>query len=463
MSALLQTISPVDGAVYIERPYSTDVDIRNALALSVIAQSQWQKTDIKERKAICQKAVKAIIDNQAIISEEISWQMGRPIQYAPAEIRGFVERARYMIDIASQKLEDIKVAELLGFTRYIQRLPVGVVFTVVPWNFPYLTAVNSIIPAIMAGNAVIMKPSSQTPLTGERFADAFKIAGLPKGLFHSLLLTHEATEKVIQASEVNYVSFTGSISGGQFVEQAAAGRFIDVGLELGGKDPAYVRADVNIDHAIENLVDGAFFNSGQSCCGIERIYVHQDVYDKFVGGFVSQVKKYQLGNPLNSNTTLGPMARTELAELVRTQIQEAQKKGAKTCIDKNMFKEDKPFSPYLAPQVLLDVDHSMSLMKEENFGPVVGIMKVFSDDEAIRLMNDSQYGLTASVWTQDEEMAIEIGNKIQTGTWFMNRCDYLDPAMAWTGVNQSGKGCSLSEVGYERLTRPKSFHLRTRL
>ena len=429
MSAMLQTISPVDGVVYVERPYSTDVDIKNALFLSVKAQLDWQKTDIHERKSICQKAVKALMDNQVIISEEISWQMGRPIQYAPAEIRGFVERARYMIDIASQKLEDIKVAELLGFTRYIQRLPVGVVFTVVPWNFPYLTAVNSIIPAIMAGNVVIMKPSSQTPLTGERFADAFKIAGLPKGLFHSLLLTHEATEKVIQASEVNYVSFTGSISGGQFVEQAAAGRFIDVGLELGGKDPAYVRADVNIDHAIENLVDGAFFNSGQSCCGIERIYVHQDVYDKFVDGFVSQVKKYQLGNPLNSNTTLGPMARTELAELVRTQIQEAQKKGAKTCIDKNMFKEDKPFSPYLAPQVLLDVDHSMSLMKEENFGPVVGIMKVFSDDEAIRLMNDSQYGLTASVWTQDEEMAIEIGNKIQTGTWFMNRCDYLDPAM----------------------------------
>ncbi len=463
MSVLLQTISPVDGAVYVERPYSTDVDVKNALALSVSAQSEWQKTDVKERKAICQKAVKAIMDNQTIISEEISWQMGRPIQHAPGEIRGFVERARYMIDIASQKLENIKVGELLGFTRYIQRVPVGVVFSVVPWNFPYLTAVNSIIPAIMAGNAVIMKPSSQTPLTGERLADAFQTAGLPKGLFHSLLLTHEATKKVIQAHEVNYVSFTGSVSGGQFVEQTAAGRFIDVGLELGGKDPAYVRPDVNIDHAIENLVDGVFFNSGQSCCGVERIYVHQDVYDKFVDGFVSQVKKYQLGNPLDSNTTLGPMVRTELAEVVRTHVQEAVKKGAKTCIDKNMYKADKPFSPYLAPQVLLDVDHSMTLMKEESFGPVVGIMKVFSDDEAIRFMNDSKYGLTASVWTQDEKMAIEIGNKVQTGTWFMNRCDYLDPAMAWTGVNQSGKGCSLSEVGYEKLTRPKSFHLRTQL
>jgi len=463
MSKTLQTISPIDGAVYVERPYSTDADINNALALSVIAQAEWKKTDLNIRKAICQKAVKSIMDNQTIISEEISRQMGRPIQYTPGEVRGFVERARYMIDIAGSKLENIKVGELQGFTRYIQREPVGVVFTIVPWNFPYLTAVNSIIPAIMAGNAVIMKPSSQTPLTGERLVEAFASAGLPKGLFHSLLLTHDATKKIIQADQVNYVSFTGSVAGGQFVEQAAAGRFIDVGLELGGKDPAYVRADVNIDHAVENLVDGVYFNSGQSCCGIERIYVHQDVYDNFVDGFVSQVKKYKLGNPLDLNTTLGPMVRTELAEKVRNQIQEAVKKGAKTCIDKNQFKEDKPFSPYLSPQVVLEVDHSMKLMTEENFGPVVGIMKVFSDDEAIRFMNDSQYGLTASVWTQDEQAAIEIGNKIQTGTWFMNRCDYLDPAMAWSGVKHSGKGCSLSELGYEKLTRPKSFHLRTKL
>jgi len=463
MSAMLQTISPVDGVVYVERPYSTDVDIKNALFLSVKAQLDWQKTDIHERKSICQKAVKALMDNQVIISEEISWQMGRPIQYTPGEVRGFVERARYMIDIAKQKLENIKAGELPGFMRYIQRVPVGVVFTIVPWNYPYFTAVNSIIPAIMAGNAVIMKPSSQTPLTGERLAGAFKTAGLPDGVFQSLLLTHEATEKIIKANEINFVAFTGSISGGQFIEQAAAGRFIDVGLELGGKDAAYVRADVNIDHAIDNLVDGAYFNSGQSCCGIERIYVHQEVYEKFVEGFVSRVKKYQLGNPLDSNTTLGPMVRTELAEIVRKQIQEAVKKGAKTCVDTKMFKADKPFSPYLAPQVLLDVDHSMTLMTEETFGPVVGIMKVFSDDEAIRFMNDSKYGLTASVWTQDEKMAIDIGNKVQTGTWFMNRCDYLDPAMAWSGIKQSGKGCTLSEVGYERLTRTKSFHLRTQV
>lgn len=461
MSETLQVKSPVDGSIYVEREFSSEADISDSLANSVRAQSQWKRTSLEDRKAICLRAVDALLEKQLELSEEISWQMGRPVRYTPGEINGFAERARVMIDIAQHKLPGITLPEKAGFTRYIERAPLGVVLSIAPWNYPYLTAVNSVIPAIMAGNTVIMKPSSQTPLTAERIGEAFDSAGLPKGVFQFLLLSHNATERVIQSDQINYIAFTGSVSGGRRVEQAAAGRFVDVGLELGGKDPAYVRADADIEFAIDNLVDGAYFNSGQSCCGIERIYVHEDIYDEFVEGFIHRVKEYQLGNPLEPDTTLGPMASSKAAETVRQQIQEAIERGATACIDANDFPLDQQQGAYLAPQVLLNVDHSMQVMTEETFGPVAGIMKVASDEAAIDLMNDSQYGLTASVWTRDQQAAIAIGRQTDTGTWFMNRCDCLDPELAWTGVKNSGKGCTLSEVGYEKLTRPKSFHLRT--
>jgi acyl-CoA reductase-like NAD-dependent aldehyde dehydrogenase len=398
------------------------------------------------------------------IALELSWQMGRPIQYTPFEIkRGFAERSSYMISIAEKALADIAVEPKEGFTRFIRREPLGVVFTVAPWNYPYLTSVNSIIPALMAGNTVLLKHAAQTPLCAERYFEAAKAVGMPEGVFQYLHLTHDDVAKVIADERVAFVAFTGSVSGGHGVQQAASSRFIATGLELGGKDPAYVRADANLPHAIENLVDGSFFNSGQSCCGIERIYVHRDVYSQFLEGFVELTKQYKLGNPLDANTTLGPMVRTSAADFVRGQIFDAIDGGAKLLIDPKLFPEGKEGTPYLAPQVLVNVDHGMRVMSEETFGPVVGIMQVTSDEEALYLMNDSQYGLTASVWTLDEDAAINIGNQLNTGTVYMNRCDYLDPALAWTGVKDSGRGCTLSTLGYEALTRPKSFHLRSKL
>ncbi|MCJ7773570.1 MAG: aldehyde dehydrogenase family protein, partial [Desulfobacterales bacterium] len=397
------------------------------------------------------------------IAQELTRQMGRPIRYTPLEVKGFEERARYMISIARASLADIMIEPKAGFTRYIRKEPLKVVFVIAPWNYPYLTAVNSIIPALLAGNTVILKHSSQTPLCAERIMQACNEAGFPKGIFQFLHLSHADTSRVIEDERVNFVSFTGSVSGGHSIQKSASQRFIGTGLELGGKDPAYVRHDVNIEHAIENLTDGAFFNSGQSCCGIERIYVHEKVYDHFVEGVVEIVKKYHLDNPLNKETTLGPMVRTAAADFVRDQIHEALQKGAKTLIDPKSFPADKKGTPYLAPQVMVNVNHSMRIMTEESFGPVVGIMKVKGDEEAIALMNDSEYGLTASVWTTDTQAAISIGERVDTGTWFMNRCDYLDPALAWTGIKHSGRGCTLSRVGYEHLTRPKSFHLRTTL
>ncbi|WP_341363976.1 aldehyde dehydrogenase family protein [Thalassospira sp. SN3W] len=463
MSESLRTISPVDGSVYVERPLAGAAEINKVLDVARAAQAEWRNVPVATRQEILRKAVAAFVAKKDEIAAEISWQMGRPISQAGGEVNGFKERADYMIDIAPEALGDYNPGEKPGFNRFIRRDPLGVVAIIAPWNFPYLTAVNGVVPALMAGNAVVLKHSHQTPLCAERFAEAFEAAGLPKGLFQYLHLSHADAEKLMGDIRVDFVNFTGSVPGGHAVQKAVGGKFIATGMELGGKDPAYLRSDVNIDHAVENVIDGAFFNSGQSCCGIERIYAHESVFDAFVEKAADLVSQYRLGSPIDTETNLGPMVRASSAAFVRGQIADAIRDGAKALIDPSKFAANKEGTPYLAPQVLINVDHSMRVMSEESFGPVVGIMKVTSDEEAIALMNDSEFGLTASIWTADEDAALSIGDRLQTGTVFMNRADYLDPALAWTGVKNSGRGCTLSKLGYESLTRPKSFHLRTKI
>ena len=459
----IRLISPVDGSVYAERPLIGSAGLEQALQEATQAQRAWRELSIEQRASYCLKVVEAMLAMQDEIVPELAWQMGRPVRYGAGELRGFEERARYMVGIAARALADVVPPQKDGFRRYIRREPLGTVLVIAPWNYPYLTAVNAIIPALMAGNAVLLKHASQTLLVGERFALAFERAGLPHGLFRNLVLDHGQTATLIASGQVQQVNFTGSVNGGKLMESAAAGHFIGVGLELGGKDPAYVRADANLTHAVENLVDGAFFNSGQSCCGIERIYVDQALYPAFVDGFVELTRQYVLGNPLKETTTLGPLVRAQAAEFVRGQIAEARAKGARALIDSSHFAGDAPGTPYLAPQVLTEVNHQMAVMREESFGPVVGIMPVASEAEAIALMNDSPYGLSAAIWTSDLDAAERIGGQLETGTVFMNRCDYLDPALAWTGVKHTGRGATLSSLGYEHLTRPKSFHLRHQL
>ncbi len=462
MADMLRTISPVDGRVYVERPLATAADIAGALAAAIAARSAWRRTPVAERSAICRRFVEAVVAKTPVLADEITWQMGRPIAQSPREIEGgFQERARHMIAIAPSALADIALDPKPGFRRFIRREPLGVVLTIAPWNYPYLTAVNSVVPAILAGNVVILRHSAQTPLCAERFAEGFAAAGLPAGVFQHLHASHADTERLIRTPGIDFVAFTGSVAAGHAVQRAAAERCVAVGLELGGKDPAYVRPDADLGHAVANLVDGAFFNTGQSCCGIERIYVHADVYGEFVEAYVAETRRYRLGNPLDAETTLGPMVTAAAADFVRGQIAAAVAAGARALIDSREFPADRSGTPYLAPQVLVDVDHSMRVMTEESFGPVVGIMRVTSDERAIALMNDSAFGLTASIWAHDVDAAVAIGDRIETGTWFLNRCDYLDPALAWTGVKDSGRGCTLSRLGYEALTRPKSFHLRT--
>ncbi|MDI5921286.1 aldehyde dehydrogenase family protein [Halomonas sp. LR5S13] len=458
--AIQRTISPVDGSVYVEREQASAAAIEAALERAVAAQRAWREVPLDERARLCSRMVDAFVARRDVLAEELTWQMGRPIAAAAGEVGGFEERARTMIALAEEALAPIHLAEKPGFTRYITREPLGVSLVVAPWNYPYMTAVNALVPAIIAGNSVLLKHSAQTPLCAERLQQACDEAGLPAGVFQHLHLSHADTEALIRDPRVDHVAFTGSLAGGAMVERNAAGRFIATGLELGGKDPAYVRADVDLDAAVEGVMDGAFFNSGQSCCAIERLYVDASIHDAFVERSVAWVRQLRLGNPTDPATTLGPLIRPAAADFVRGQVEEAVAAGATAWIDPGDYPLSVPGSAYLAPQLLTGVDHTMRVMTEENFGPVVGVMPVADDEAAIALMNDSAFGLTAAVFTRDLVAGEAIARRLEAGTVFTNRCDTLDPELAWTGVKCSGRGCSLSRLGYETLTRPKSFHLK---
>ncbi|WSH63618.1 aldehyde dehydrogenase family protein [Rhizobium ruizarguesonis] len=456
--AMIQCISPVDGSVYAERAALSLDAAKDVVARARKAQKAWAKRPLEERVQLVLKGAAQLNEMSDVVVPELAWQMGRPVKYG-GEYKGFNERSNYVASIAADALAPVIVEESERFERRIEREAHGVVFVVAPWNYPYMTAINTIAPALMAGNTVVLKHASQTLLVGERLVQAFIEAGVPEDVFQNVFLDHETTSALIAAGSFNFVNFTGSVEGGRSMEQAAAGTFTGLGLELGGKDPGYVMEDADLEAAVDTLMDGATYNSGQCCCGIERIYVHESLYDAFVEKSVAWVSNYKLGNPLDPDTSLGPMAHKRFAKVVREQIADAISKGAKALVDPKLFPQDDG-GAYLAPQILVDVDHSMAFMREETFGPAVGIMKVKSDEEALALMNDSQYGLTASLWTRDVERAGRLGREIETGTVFMNRADYLDPALCWTGVKETGRGGSLSIIGFHNLTRPKSFHLK---
>ncbi|MEX3316125.1 aldehyde dehydrogenase family protein [Sulfitobacter sp. PS-8MA] len=452
----VKCISPIDGSVYAERETLSMEAAQDTVARACKAQKAWAARPLQERVDLVMGALKEIENSTDRMTEELAHQMGRPVRYG-GEFGGLQERTSHMAKIADEALAPKVIEDSDAFSRKILREPHGVVFVVAPWNYPYMTANNTIAPALIAGNAVILKHASQTILVGEHLADAYRAAGVPEDVFQNVVLSHDTTSALIADNAFDFVNFTGSVGGGQAMERAAAGTFTGVATELGGKDPAYVRADANLDAAVDGVMDGAMFNAGQCCCGIERIYVHESLYDAFVEKAVAWVNKLTLGNPLEEATTLGPMANVRFADEVRAQIDEAVAEGATAHIEK-MPADDG--GAYLTPQVLTDVTHKMRVMRDESFGPVVGIMPVKDDEEAIALMNDSQFGLTAAIFTADAEAAEAIGQRLETGTVFMNRADYLDPALCWTGCKQTGRGAGLSELGYHALTRPKSYHLK---
>ena len=453
-------ITPVDGSVYCSVDIHSMTQIHETIEAAKTAQPLWEKTPLAERKQYLTNMVENLTAMSHEIATELAWQMGRPASQGVGEPNGFAERVNYMCSIAEQKLGNIIPEPEANCNLYMKRKPLGVLALLSPWNYPYLTVANVLAPALLAGNTVILKHSLQTPLVAERILTAAKQAGFPEGVFQIVHIGHGDTAKMIAHDDIAGVYFTGSVEAGKKVQQALTHKFVPCGLELGGKDPAYVRADADVDWVAENLVDGAFFNSGQSCCGIERIYVHENVYEQFIAKAVEVTKTYKLGNPLEDGITIGPMVKKEAADFARGQIAEAVSQGAKTLIDESLFPLSQSGTAYLAPQILVDVNHAMRVMHEESFAPIVGIMKVSSDAEAIELMNDSDLGLTASIWTENINEGEQLVDKINTGTAFINRCDYLNPKLAWTGVKNTGRGVSLSELGFGEVTRIQSYYIR---
>ncbi len=455
---VLKCISPIDGGVFAERPVMGLDEVRAGLSRARTAQKKWAAKPLADRVAAVEAGVEALGAMGDEVVTELAHMMGRPVRYG-GEFGGVKERAGYMAGIAESALAPIVTEDSDAFERRILREPHGVVFVIAPWNYPYLTAINTVAPALIAGNAVVIKHATQTLLAGERMVRAFTNAGIPEDLFQNVFLDHATSEALIAERAFDFINFTGSVGGGRAIEKAAAGTFTPLGLELGGKDPGYVMDDADLDWAVDTLMDAALFNSGQCCCGIERIYVAETLYDAFVEKAVAWASKLKLGNPLDAETTIGPMANVRFAATVRAQIEDALSKGARGLVDLALFPADDG-GAYLAPQILVDVNHNMEVMREESFGPVVGIMPVTDDEEAIALMNDCKYGLTASLWTSNPERAAQIGARIETGTVFMNRADYLDPSLCWTGCKETGRGGALSVIGFHNLTRPKSYHLR---
>ncbi|AXI41978.1 aldehyde dehydrogenase family protein [Sulfitobacter sp. SK011] len=454
--ATTKCISPIDGSLYAERECLSMDAARDAVARARRAQAAWAARPLQERIDLVMGAMAEIERTQERMVTELAHQMGRPVRYG-GELGGLKERASYMSKIAQDALAPTSVEDSDAFRRKITREPHGIVFVVAPWNYPYMTANNTIAPALIAGNVVILKHAAQTILVGEHLADAYHAAGVPDDVFQNIVLDHDTTSALIAENAFDFINFTGSVGGGQAMERAAAGTFTGVATELGGKDPGYVRHDANLDAAVDTLMDGAMFNAGQCCCGIERIYVHETLYDAFVEKAVAWVNQLKLGNPLDEATTLGPMANVRFASEVRAQIDEALADGATAHIEK-MPADDG--GAYLTPQILTNVTHDMRVMRDESFGPVVGIMPVKDDEEAIALMNDCQFGLTSAIFTADAEAADAIGARLETGTVFMNRADYLDPALCWTGCKNTGRGAGLSKLGFDALTRPKSYHFK---
>jgi acyl-CoA reductase-like NAD-dependent aldehyde dehydrogenase len=455
----LSLVNPYTETSFDEIAVSSPEELESIVDAAHTAYEDWRHTAIEERAALCTKFIDAFRAERESIARDVTLQMGKPIAQARGEVDTAIDRAQHTIAMAPEMLADDPVPETPGFKRYVRHEPVGVVLDIAAWNYPLLIAVNVVIPGVLAGNAVIIKHSSKTPLCGQAFVEAFARAGAPENLVQHVVAGHAETEALVRNPRVNYVSFTGSTKGGHEIVRSASDRFIDVGLELGGKDPAYVCGDADFDFAVANCVDGAFYNAGQSCCAIERIYVDEAIYENFVEAYAAKISEYVLGDPMEETTTLGPLASKAASEFLLGQIKDAVAAGGRLVVDPASF--DVPEQGWFAaPAVIADAPQQCSLMQDESFGPVIGITKVRSDEETIRLMNDSPYGLTASIWTNDANRAARVGSEVETGTFFMNRCDYVDPALPWTGVKDTGRGCSLSRYGFLQLTRRKSMHLR---
>ena len=454
----VETINPFSGEV-IKSYELEDMELINSkINESRKSFSKWRKLSVVERVALLTEALKYFKIHGDSIAQEITDQVGKPLQQSKNEINGFFERAEYLLSIAESTLKTEILPKKEGLDRRILHEPLGCVLILAAWNYPLMIAVNGVLTALLCGNTVVLKHALATLSIGGHFEKAFgRIAGY-EGLVKNIVTDHDTLAEVISESAIDHVVFTGSVRGGHAVYQSVAKRFINCHLELGGKDAAYVAEDCDAVKAAEGLVDGAMYNAGQSCCGIERVYVHEAVYDNFVKKCIELMAEYKLCDPNSDDCDMGPLINAAAAEVMEAQINEAIALGAKLiCGGKRRIISGATF---FEPTLIKVVNQSSSLMQEENFGPILGLMKVSDDTRAIELINDSEYGLTSAIFTNNDELAESFANEMNTGTVFQNRCDYLDPALPWTGVKNSGKGSGLSKYGFYGLTRRKSINFR---
>ncbi|KAL4965304.1 aldehyde dehydrogenase family protein [Aspergillus stella-maris] len=462
MSNQIRTLSPSTGKVIFEHPGATVEQVGQVAQAAEDAFRTWKQTSLAERKALVVKALEVIEANRETLSQELTHQMGRPIAYTGVEIDTMCKRARYLLDQADERLKTIPGEAENGFRRFVKKGPVGPVLVATAWNYPYLITINALVPALLAGNTVILRPSPQTPLIGDRLLEYFTKAGFPKNVIQVVHFgAWETFDEVVKIPQIKLVSFVGSTQGGLRLREATAGRILPLNLELGGNDPAYVRPDADLAYTAAQIVDGAVFNSGQSCCAIERVYVHANVHDAFVAEVQKELATYKLGDPTDKATTTGPVISPQAVKNVQSHIDDALSRGAIDSTPPNPTFTTLPNTgSFIAPRVLTNVSHDMKVMREETFGPVIPIMRVSSDEQAISLMNDSNYGLTASVWTKDVSEGEKIIEDIEAGTVFINRSDYPAPDLAWIGYKDSGLGCSLGPQAFDAFYQLKSFHIR---
>ncbi|MGQ0504760.1 MAG: aldehyde dehydrogenase family protein [Myxococcaceae bacterium] len=446
-----------DVAASVEPTSAGELDKKLALARS--ASKALKGMAVKDRVALVLKACDAMEKRVDEIARDITRQMGKPLSQAKGELGGMAGRLRHMASVAEASLAEVVLPPKDKFERRISKEPLGVVLDLPAWNYPLLTAVNAIAPAVLAGNAVIVKHSPRTPLCADHFAKAFTEAGAPEGTVQAIFLDYANTEKLVGDPRIDHVIFTGSVMGGHKIQAAAKDRFMHVGLELGGNDPAYVAADADLDKAVENLVDGAIYNAGQSCCAVERVYVHASLYGRFIDAAALLVKAYVMGDPEGEKTTLGPIAQPWHPKELQALVDDATSKGAKV-VHGGQALQVNGKGRFFEPTLLRDVSPDAKLMNAESFGPLLPVAKVATDEEALQRMNTSTLGLTSSVWTQDRDRADRLARQLEFGTVYMNRCDALDPALPWSGWKDSGRGVTLSSLGFDALTKPKALHYR---
>jgi acyl-CoA reductase-like NAD-dependent aldehyde dehydrogenase len=453
-------VSPVDGSIATTYEEPSLENARELLERARAAQKACSRMSLAERQKLCLDAYARYGDHLDESATLITRMMGKPVGQARGEYqRSMKERVEALVNMALAALADVVPPARAGLTRRTIREPVGLVLVIAAWNYPLLVPTNTLFAAVLAGNAVVLKHAPQTMAVGAQLARAFEEAGAPPGLVTHLPASHDTVARLLAERAFGYVAFTGSVRGGHEVARAAASEgFLQVGLELGGNDAAVVFPDCDLENTVENVVDGAFYNSGQSCCAIKRVLVHSSLHERFVEAAAELVKKYVVGDPLEAGTTLGPVVSAAAADRVRAHVADALASGGRRVVDPSAFAVPTKSPCYLAPELIDRASPRSLLMVEETFGPALGVTSFDSDEEAIQLVNDQAYGLTASLWTKDAERADRVGRRLDVGTVFMNRCDYLDPEMPWTGTKDSGSGVSLSPLGFLAVTRPKNLH-----